>query len=169
MGPANRAPLNADPTSTLFDSVPAAKQPTTHHPPPWNLIFVSNRHLTLVSFPPPPPPPFSINHSHDIGPHRHHSLRVPCLSHLSTTSRPISTRPKILTIRTPTVHTVVAPTSESLPLTFSEYLRTFCRLQKVTVHRVTVPGSVVVDHGTTAIYLLDHHDIAASPLALSSE
>lgn len=54
----------------------------------------------------------------------HHSLRVPCLSHLSTTSRPRSTRPKDPTDTSSTVYTVVPSISQSLPSTFSEHIRT---------------------------------------------
>ncbi|KAF7505709.1 hypothetical protein GJ744_000475 [Endocarpon pusillum] len=61
---------------------------------------------------------------------------------------------KTLPIRAPTVYTVVPSTSQSLPSTLSEHVRT-----PYNGPRLSCCGSL--NYGT---YLLDHHDIAASPL-----
>lgn len=120
--PANRALLNADPTSTLFDSVPAAKQPTTHH-----LGSHFRKQYTPdfpFSLPPPPPPPFSLNHSHDIV-HLGTTLYefLACLTCQPRHDRDLHGL-KTPTIRAPTVYTVVPSTSQSLPSTFSEHVHT---------------------------------------------
>ena len=106
---------------TLFDSVPAAKQPTTHH-----LGSHFRKQYT---------PDFcSLSHHHHF-PLITHMILVHTGTILYEFLACLTCQPrhdrylhdlKTLTIRAPAVYTVVPPTSQSLPSIFSEHVRTPC-------------------------------------------